>query len=531
MNPANIVFRLRSRDPHEAVDLGFKFARRWWPLLVKLWICVTLLPFILGLLIFDNSVWALVLLWWWLPIWERPQLYVLSRAVFGEVPSLKQTLRAFPGMLWKQILPSLTWRRLSPSRSFDLPVQQLEGLTGRPRTMRLSVLHRDGAGSVAFWLTIVGASVAILLMCGQVLLLYMLLPDTVTLSWKTLFDIDLLWAVTGYLSLSLLGPFYVAGGFGLYLNRRVLLEGWDLELVFRQLAERCSRGGEHSAVSTKPSRMSSGGMAALMLAICLFASGYPDLSWAETGTDAADDGQELYTPEKAQDDIQQILSGPEFRRKDVTRVPKLWKDWLESDTGNDEGDIAAPPDWILWLGQNLAKVFQAAAWIAIILVILYVLYRHRDALLAAVSRGSVVRARPALTRVMNMDIREISLPESVSKAAQTLWQQKKCREAIALLYRASLSRLVNRFPLRLSPGATEGDCLQEVRRLNKEEISSYFAKLTRSWQAVAYAHHIPSQTDFQELCQGWVSLFESGGLENVGGVDSKAPETGEPHAS
>ena len=36
----------------------------------------------------------------------------------------------------------------------------------------------------------------------------------------------------------LLEPFYVAAGFGLYLNRRTLLEGWDIEVALRRIAER-----------------------------------------------------------------------------------------------------------------------------------------------------------------------------------------------------------------------------------------------------------------------------------------------------
>ena len=33
-------------------------------------------------------------------------------------------------------------------------------------------------------------------------------------------------------------PFYVAGGFGFYINRRIYLEGWDIDLTFRKLASR-----------------------------------------------------------------------------------------------------------------------------------------------------------------------------------------------------------------------------------------------------------------------------------------------------
>ena len=42
------------------------------------------------------------------------------------------------------------------------------------------------------------------------------------------------------LAVTAIEPFYVAGGFSLYLNRRTLLEGWDIELELRRCAGRGS---------------------------------------------------------------------------------------------------------------------------------------------------------------------------------------------------------------------------------------------------------------------------------------------------
>ena len=35
-------------------------------------------------------------------------------------------------------------------------------------------------------------------------------------------------------SVAFLEPFYVAAGFGMYVNRRVALEAWDIEQEFRR---------------------------------------------------------------------------------------------------------------------------------------------------------------------------------------------------------------------------------------------------------------------------------------------------------
>jgi hypothetical protein len=51
-------------------------------------------------------------------------------------------------------------------------------------------------------------------------------------------------------ALSLIEPLYVASGFTLYLNRRTELEGWDIEIAFRQLAAR--RASAREAASCGP---------------------------------------------------------------------------------------------------------------------------------------------------------------------------------------------------------------------------------------------------------------------------------------
>ena len=53
--------------------------------------------------------------------------------------------------------------------------------------------------------------------------------------------VDVLLSLLPILAVTLLEPFYVGGGFALYLNRRVELEGWDLEVAFRKAAARITK--------------------------------------------------------------------------------------------------------------------------------------------------------------------------------------------------------------------------------------------------------------------------------------------------
>ncbi len=230
------------------MDLGVLLARQHRGLLMSAWALVSLPVFaLLSLLLWDHPSIALLLFWWLKPAFERLPLYILSRALFGDTPSLKQALKAWPRLLKPQLLASLSWRRLSLSRSFTLPVQQLEGLDGLARQQRLRVLLPQSLRA-ARWLTLIGVHLEYVLWIGLMALFYLLLPRQIDIDWhwqKLLFAAQHEWLWLEHLSnafyaliLILWEPVYIACGFSLYLNRRTVLEAWDIELVFRQLRQR-----------------------------------------------------------------------------------------------------------------------------------------------------------------------------------------------------------------------------------------------------------------------------------------------------
>ena len=138
---------IRPRSAWEAIDLGVLLARRHLGLLMASWALLTLPLFVLlSALLWQYPTVAVLLFWWLKPAWERLPLHILSRALFGDTPTLKEAFRALPRLLRPQLIASLTWRRLSPTRSFDLPVLQLEGLAGEARSKRLAVLGQRYAG-------------------------------------------------------------------------------------------------------------------------------------------------------------------------------------------------------------------------------------------------------------------------------------------------------------------------------------------------------------------------------------------------
>ncbi|MGH8411043.1 MAG: DUF4129 domain-containing protein, partial [Pseudomonas sp.] len=92
LSDASVV--IRPRTSWEAMDLGILLAREHRLLLMSSWAIVTLPVFALfSVLLWNHPTTALLLFWWLKPAFDRLPLYILSKALFGETPSLKQALR------------------------------------------------------------------------------------------------------------------------------------------------------------------------------------------------------------------------------------------------------------------------------------------------------------------------------------------------------------------------------------------------------------------------------------------------------
>ncbi|MCV6606529.1 MAG: hypothetical protein OIF34_14595, partial [Porticoccaceae bacterium] len=122
-----ISARLRLRNNWEAIDLGFSLARRWFLRLWLLWLVPATIATALSLTLINSVLLALIVAWWLQPLYERPLLHFLSRALFGEYPSVRRELRHYWSLVKPQLLTTLLWRRFNPGRSFVEPVALLEG--------------------------------------------------------------------------------------------------------------------------------------------------------------------------------------------------------------------------------------------------------------------------------------------------------------------------------------------------------------------------------------------------------------------
>ena len=234
-----LAIDLRPRTMMEASDLGVRLVQSRSRDVWASFLPVFLVVLAVAVATVEIAPWLPMTVLFCLKPWlDRSLLFVMSRAVFGESTRFADLWREQRSVWWGQWLRTLTLRRMSPWRAFTQPADQLEGQRGANRRRRRRQLLRGQKWSAllmqaAFhqleWIFLISLYVLGILLepSGHRNFLDGWLKDDGIVSALTI--------TAGYaLVVLVVEPFYVAAGFAMYLNRRVELEGWDIEQEFRR---------------------------------------------------------------------------------------------------------------------------------------------------------------------------------------------------------------------------------------------------------------------------------------------------------
>ena len=521
MQVESLAVAMRKRSNMEAIDLGFALARQWFRALWGAWLIGALpvflitIPFILFIDYKHTASIAFLVFWWLKPLYEQPILFILSRQLFSEPVSLRYIFKTYLKIIKPQLSAVLTWRRLSLSRSFNNPVAMLEGLTGKERRERLNILHSQ-QGSSSQLLTIVCVHLEVLLYLSILMFAFMLIPEE--LLEEEFFDIvaseslisNLVTYLTYFIVMSVIAPFYVAAGFSLYITRRTKLEGWDIELAFKRMNNRVSNT---SSNSKKTANILIACFAVMFCVLSQFIVTTPIHAKQEISTSPSSNGDIIVTPDLSKQTIQQVLEGDDFGK-----VIKE-KQWVY--VGNGEENPDEPPEAIEnffeWLFGDLfendksmsLQIFEILIWLTIAGIIVWLLrkYSHWMKWINTEPKPKDSDDKSAPNRIMGMEITQESLPEDVLSTVNKLLTQKQYREALSLLYRASLSKIVQQGDIDIPSSATEQECSQLVTQARNDKEASYFKSLTRAWILLAYGDRIPSENTLSQLRDDWPSFY------------------------
>lgn len=506
MRPEDLRVALRPRTGLEAIALGLTLARvhaaRLWPV----WLGFVLpLSLLLNLLLAPLQLaWLAGLLLWWLkPMGERAVLELLARATFGQELGRGPALR----LAWtpdRLLWPCLLWRRLGMARSLLMPADRLEGAPPHIRRQRRSyLLRQDGVtGFVCSWLF---ASLELLLMAGILSVALLMVPpemlgDTLRDGWETLRESQgnsrqLVANLLLTLAICVTGPFYVACGFALYINRRTRSEGWDLELGLRRLARRLAASAPALA-------------AVLLLALALGPAPLQATTpvMATLAADAGDHASagQAGVPARFQRAVEQA-----YRHPDLGQVQQhtTWQRPEHPGGEHEEGRLqklgkALHP--LLGLALESARVLL---WAVAVTLLLALLWAARRWLRLRGRRASDAPGANVLTIALAT---AEPLPADPAARARQLWHAGQQRQALALLYRASVAALSRQLPQPLADGATEAQCLQAAQQLGDPRSRELFTLVVRHWQLAAWAGRLPSDAGFQALAdaldarRGWL---------------------------
>lgn len=164
-------------------------------------------------------------------------------------------------------------------------------------------------------------------------------------------------------------------------------------------------------------------------------------------------------------------------------------------------------DWLVDFARWLADVSRLLFYgvIAALAITLLVVARRFVRLREFRRRA---RGPGAVSHVRELDVRPESLPDDVGAAAWALWRAGREREALSLLYRGLLSRLIHRHGVPIEASSTEGECLELARPRLAPGAMRYATQVVRAWEACSYGERALSAELGQSLCTGFATRLD-----------------------
>lgn len=526
MNLDKLAVVLRSRKGGQSIDLGILLARRFYQPIILPWLLMAV-PLLLlvqgGAYWLSGTIWLPLLVGWWLkPLFDRIPLFVISRGFFGSAPTTGETIRAV-GRQWRsgEAWLDLTVRRLSPARLLTMPVRVLEGSRGAVLSQRMKSLYGGGAFSqaIGFLGLLMGikalfyGAAAMLLMIatpGEIgddfYIFAYLLDDAASLELMAL-----LWLTTTVVT-TLVEPFLSAGGFGIYIQRRIEREGWDLELKFRRMAARVEGAIGRAA----------GVILASFLSVAMLLGAAGELqaqerelammsSIPEEAAEAALSSvvhRELIPLEDPDAALAEIYEGPLFDRE-TERVLR----WRRKAQDPEEPPSFETNSGLMRLLLLLADVGRVLIWVLFLGAVLYGLMRIYQYLQ---KRGGTATGEEKLSRweeeILSQGGDPGKLPDDLVGAVRKAWAKGESRRALALLLLSSLKRFekINRY--QFLDGWTTARCAREVRHRGEE--GRVLAAIALAFDEHAWGDREIASERFEGLIEEFIRVFPRPGGED-----------------
>jgi len=475
---------LRRRSTWEAVDSGVLLWRSnfiyFIPFFaVPVWVTAC------GLRLFSGEFYFIPYLglWWLKPLFDRLALHVVSKRFFDAPASnLKSICREIAEMR-RGLLGDLLWRRFSPNRAVSMPVRVLEHLGAKQFALRKKTLESGGLNFCSL-IGILGLALETALLLGEILFTLMtaslFFPTAVEYLQENSQITEIIIFAAFCFNYILAESLYVCMGFGLYINSRVEVEGWDLELLFKKFVKR-----QNDARLSK-----------IALFICVFMA-LPIFAYAESTSALPDDFP--VADKQAVLDLHEILASPDFGSE-----REGWAIRFKDSEYDELPDVDFGEGF-----EKIRSLFGFLLRLIVVLVILgfvgfifYWLIKNRRQII----RGKLFTKKPfRLDKGMQPELSRESTELLFSKA-EDFFRNGNLREAWAACFSGCLGAYSLSFSISFPPDATEYDCLGLVREAESAEDD--FEEIVQSWIIFAYGDRPPDKSAFEKALAHGRSLLE-----------------------
>ena len=495
---------MRRRSVWEAADSGVLLWRsnffHFIPFFaVPVWIAacgLRLLP--------NNLAWLSYLLLWWLkPFFDRAVLHVISLRFFDRAASNRSMspYRGLAGTMFRFLLGDLLWRRFSPMRGSRMPVRLLERISGKQFSQRKQTLAYGGLNFCAL-LTVFGLALEAALLFGEITFVIMaasIIHPSAPGYMRDNMELMEVFIFSGFcLNYILVESLYVCMGFGLYINSRVEVEGWDLQLLFQQFAEK-----EKTGQGIKTAVILCLLFIALLSPAKLSADENSGVPSGETAGEAAPiqyfPPDFSFAPDEAIKGLKEILDS-----KDFGYEKEGWKiKYKYSKEPKERPNIELPP--LLEKIRNafgiilrFIVVMVIAAFAGFIVYWFWKFYKEGRFRSFGKNAGLNMYQNPLLSS---------ENPETLFDRAEDLFRKGMLKEAWAACLSGCLGAYAEYHSLFFPADATEYGCLSLIREAMPRASEPYAegsdtadsaGNLVHNWVNFAYGGRVPQTGAFEE---------------------------------
>jgi hypothetical protein len=464
-------------DSREAADAGLLMWRECFinflPFFaIPLWVCAFALRLLPGNLVYFSWL----ILWFLKPLFDRPVLHIISVCFFESGAGMNRFFKGFGKTLWRGLPGDLLWRRFSPLRAAMMPVRTLEygsKKSGKETVKRKELLKNSGIG-YCFLLTCWGIALEITLLFGEALFFFMITDlmgigkdvqfFTVEFFRKAEIFIFSAWCINYMLIESL----YVCMGFSLYINSRIEVEGWDIEIMFRAFAKKLKKAS-----------------GVLIVFIFMF---FPVNAFTV-------DFEDSVPLEK----LHEILDSPDFGgEKDSWGI--RFKNQQEK-RDNINFDINPMIERLRFIFAFILRFIIIVLIAALIVFIIFYVRRF-------VYRRNTETEETTMTTLHGIPLGN---PELILQRAVDFFEHGNLRLAWGYCTAAGILSWTTFRGLTFPPDATESECVKIVSSSFSGDDVITFNRLINHWINFAYAGRLPPDGSFEEAAAFCKSMGESDG--------------------